>query len=128
MAAALARPEAAVPELTVFDIAAMTRSYYDPIILSSFLRWLKPHEAFWGWTATEASTTALHIIERAEGRHRKLLVPEMLLAAAHGKLTFDARNVVTKVAEELRKDAEFAAERPAMGVGLRLAAKVDESR
>jgi hypothetical protein len=127
MAAALARPEAEVPELRVFDLAAMTRSYYDPIILSCFLRWLRPHEAFWGWNATEASTTAMHIIERAEGKHRKLLVPEMLLAAAHGKLTADARDVVTGVAKELRGEDEFVAERAAIGVGLRLAAKVDET-
>jgi hypothetical protein len=126
MAAALAHPEAAVPELRVFDIAAMTRSYYDPIILSCFLRWVRPHEAFWGWTAAEAETTALHIIDRAEGKHRKLLVPEMLLAAAQGKLTADARKVVTKVAEQLRSEAEFASERAAIGVGLRLAASVDE--
>jgi hypothetical protein len=128
MAAALAQPEAEVPELRVFDIAAMTRSYYDPIILSCFLRWLRPHEAFWGWNATEAKTTALHMIERAEGKHRKLLVPELLLAAAHGKLTTDARNVVTDVAEKLIDEDEFAAERAAIGVGLRLTATVEEDQ
>lgn len=128
MAAALARPEAEVPELRVFDIAAMTRSYYDPIILSCFLRWLRPHEAFWGWNATEASTSAMHIIERAEGKHRKLLVPEMLLAAAQGKLTSDARDVVIGVAEDLRNEHEFQPERAAIGVGLRLAATGDDKQ
>jgi hypothetical protein len=128
MAAALARPEGEVPELRVFDIAAMTRSYYDPIILSCFLRWLRPHEAFWGWNATEAKTTALHMIERAEGKHRKLLVPELLLAAAHGKLTTDARTVVTDVAEKLIEEDEFAEERAAIGVGLRLAETVEKNQ
>jgi hypothetical protein len=126
MAAAMARPESSVPELRVFDIAAMTRSYYDPIIISCFLRWLRPHEAFWGWTEAEAETTAMHIIDRAEGKHRKLLVPEMLLAAAHGKLPYDARKVVTGVAEQLKGDDEFLSERAALGVGLRLAARVEE--
>jgi hypothetical protein len=120
MAAALARPEMSVPELRVFDIAALTRSYYDPIILSCFFRWLRPHEAFWGWTAAEATATAMHIIDRAEGKHRKLLIPEMLLAAAQGKLTAEAAGVVTGVALQLLTNGAFADEHAAIRVGLML--------
>lgn len=120
MAAALAKPGATVPELHVFEIAAMVRSYYDPIILSCFFRWMRPHETFWGWTAAQAATTALHIIDRADGKHRKLLVPEMLLATAQGKLTAEAANVVKEVAETMAAAEEFAQVRAALEVGLAL--------
>jgi hypothetical protein len=120
MAAALGKEAGSVPELRVFEIAALSRSYYDPIILSCFFRWMRPHETFWGWTGSEAATTALHILERAEGKHRKLLVPEMLLASAQGKLTAEAVDVVVQVATSLLKDDSFAQERPALHVGLQL--------
>jgi hypothetical protein len=120
MAAALAKPGATVPELHVFEVAAMARSYYDPIILSCFLRWLRPHETFWGWSATQAKTTALHIIDRAEGKHQKLLVPEMLLATAQGKLTAEAAEVIADVAQDLVDKDGFEDVRPALQTGLAL--------
>ncbi len=120
MTAALGRRPPGVPELRVFEIAALSRSYYDPIILSCFFRWMRPHETFWGWTAAEATTTMMHILDRAEGKHRKLLVPEMLLAAAQGKLTAEAVIVVTEVASTLLRDDGFADVWPALRVGLQL--------
>ena len=102
MGAALVDPGRTTPEFRVFEMAAMARSYYDPIILGCFLRWIRPHEVFWGWTAREAATTAHHMLDRAEPAHRHILVPEMLLAAAHGKLTRDAALVTVASAAELR--------------------------
>ena len=98
----------------------MVRSYYDPIIMSCFLRWMRPHETFWGWTGTQARTTALHILDRAEGKHRKLLVPEMLLATAQGKLTAEAADVVVEVARDVLDRPEFEDVRPALTAGLML--------
>ena len=57
MSAALGIPERMNPELRVFEVAAIARSYYDPLILGCMLRWMRPHEAFWGWTASEAEAT-----------------------------------------------------------------------
>lgn len=119
MAAAIFAPGASIPELRVFEIPAIARSYYDPLILGSILRWMRPHEAFWGWTATEASTTALHIVDRADIDDRHILVPEMLLAAAQGKLTLEAAKVVVGVARQLLETAPTYV-RAALDLGLTL--------
>ena len=120
MAAQLAQDKTGVPELRVFEIASMTRSYYDPIILCCFMRWLRPHEAFWGWTGVEAETTAMHIVRRAEGRHRQLIVPEMLLAAGQGKLTAEAARVIRDAAAQMLEDEQFAPVHAALTAGLAL--------
>jgi hypothetical protein len=95
-----------LPELRVFEVAAMARSYYDPMILGCFLRWMRPHETFWGWTGAEATTTALHILERGEHAQRHILVPEMLLAAAQGKLTREAATEAVGVARQLVEEKD----------------------
>lgn len=121
MAAALFQSGRTIPELRVFEVAAVARSYYDPLILASFLRWIRPHEAFWGWTATEASTTALHILDRAAISDRHILVPEMLLAAAQGKMTVEAAGVAVEVAKRLREDEDVPDPvRAALDIGLHL--------
>jgi len=83
----------ASPELRVFDVAAMARSYYDPLIICSFLRWLEPHDIWWGWREDEATATVQHLIDREEDQ-RSMLVLELLLAAAEGKLTRAALEAV----------------------------------
>lgn len=125
MGAALAEPARSVPEFRVFEIAAMARSYYDPIILGCFLRWLRPHEVFWGWTGAEAETTALHIIDRAVDAHRSIILPEMLLAMAQGKLTAEAAKVTEEAARGFATDELPPAVQGALEVGLRLAADSD---
>ena len=121
MAAALGTPDLITPEVRVFEMAAIARSYYDPLILGSMLRWLRPHEIFWGWTGAEAKTTALHIVARAEGLGRQILVPEMLLAAAQGKLTREVASVAVAAASTLVDDPETPEEvRASAEVGLLL--------
>jgi hypothetical protein len=126
MAAALVDPRTAIPEFRVFEMAAMARSYYDPLILGCFLRWLRPYEVFWGWTATEAKTTALHMLDRAVGGHKQILVPEMLLAAAQGKLTREAAIVAAEAARELLDEEIPADVRAATEVGRRLLGNVEK--
>jgi hypothetical protein len=85
-----ARKEArarATPERRVFELSAIVRSYYDPLILSAILRWLRPHEAFWGYQLYEAETTVMEMLGRAPAEDRRVLIPELLLAAAQGKVT-----------------------------------------
>jgi hypothetical protein len=94
------------PDFRVFEMAALSRSYYDPLILGCMLRWMRPHEVFWGWTSAEAKTTALHILDRAESLGEEVLVPEMLLAAGQGKLTREAAEVTTGVAQRMLGDRE----------------------
>lgn len=118
MAAGLGRLGNVLPELRVFDLPAMMRSYYDPIILSCFLRWMRPHEAFWGWTSVEAQTTVHHAMHRAEGAHRTVIVPELLLAAAHGKLTLEAATVAASEARLMLEDSDLSAVHACLEVGL----------
>lgn len=76
----------AAPEQRVFDIRAIARSYYDPLILAAMLRWLKPREAWWGVELREAETTIGEVLARATLDQQRILVPEFLLAAAEGKV------------------------------------------
>jgi len=126
MAAALGAPGKMTPELRVFEMAAIARSYYDPLILGSMLRWMRPHETFWGWTAQEAQTTALHILDRAESFGRSILIPEMLLATAQGKVTREAARVAVKAATSLLEDRETSDElKGILELGLHLAHDFD---
>lgn len=106
MAASLKDGNAGVPVLRVFDVSAVTRSYFDPMIICCFLRWLRPHECFWGWTPIDSRATARYIINRADQAQRRFLIPEMLLAAAQGKLTAEAAKEVRQEAERMRLDKE----------------------
>lgn len=78
------------PERRVFDLSSIVRSYYDPLILAAVLRWVQAHEAWWGWhrkDAEEVVSGMLHRSTRAgEEHHVSVLVSELLLAAAQGKL------------------------------------------
>jgi hypothetical protein len=100
-AARRARRERAAPELRVFDVAAVARSYYDPLILASFLRWMRPHETWWGWAPADGEATVKHMIERSPAKCRWILVPELLLASAQGKVTRAAADVVSAAARLL---------------------------
>lgn len=127
MSAALGVPERMNPELHVFEVAAIARSYYDPLILGCMLRWMRPHEAFWGWTAAEAEATALHMLDRAESLGQDILVPEMLLAAAQGKLTKEAAKVAVRVAEGLVDEGSVSVDIAAiLEVGLLLVRDAEE--
>lgn len=104
MSAALAPSDRMTPALRVFEVAAIARSYYDPLILGCMFRWMRPHEVFWGWTATEAKATAHHLLDRAEGLGRDILLPEMLVASAEGKLTKEAAEVTLTIAKGVAQD------------------------
>lgn len=121
MSAALSKPRQMSPDFKVFEVAAIARSYYDPLILGCMLRWMRPHEIFWGWSGEEAKTTALHILDRAENLGQEVLVPEMLLAAGQGKLTQEAAKVAVETAERMRGETSTKAELKAiLEVGLAL--------
>jgi hypothetical protein len=78
----------ATPARRVFEMPAIARSYYDPLILSAVLRWLQPHEAWWGFEPRAEAQAVHELIARAQAAsgHLRILLPELLLAAAQGKL------------------------------------------
>jgi hypothetical protein len=77
---------AIVPVRRVFEMPAILRSYYDPMILAAVLRWLHPHEAWWGVELDDEGVAIRALLTRATQAHRLILVPELLLAGAQGKL------------------------------------------
>ena len=95
--------EQAAPEFRVFEMAAMVRSYYDPLILAAFLRWMQPHEVWWGWQGAEARTTMQHMLGRSQPEQLWILVPELLLAAAQGKLIKPGVDVLKAYVETLKR-------------------------
>jgi hypothetical protein len=113
------------PEQRVFDMSAMLRSYYDPLIVAAFLRWLAPHEVWWGWQTRDAEQTVTALLNRAS--HDKsdelcVLVPELLLAGAQGKLAEPAERVVVDHAKRIDWEA-YAKAQGAAELGLYLMSK-----
>jgi hypothetical protein len=121
MARARADFDRATPQPRVFDLAGMLRSYYDPLIIASFFRWLGPYEAWWGWKAEDARRTIDGIFGRVGDDRGALsvIVPELLLARAQGKVHDAAAEVILAEADRLTAwaDEELAA---AVAIGLDL--------
>lgn len=110
VASALARArvehdQRAAPEFRVFELAGITRSYYDPLILSAILRWLLPHESWWGWRAEDAHRIIAELISRAYPDDRQILIPELLLAQAQGKVHDAAIEIIATAAEQAPESA-----------------------
>jgi hypothetical protein len=74
------------PILQQFEMPAILRSYFDPPIVAAVLRWLEPHEAWWGVRSEDAAHVLAEALARADDTDRKLLLPEFLLSAALGKV------------------------------------------
>ena len=100
-----------------FDMARMFSSYYDCLILCSFLRWLRRGEQWWGSdkTATDAFSNALSRMDSSDGelsRYQGILIAEGLLAAAQGKMSLvlaehlwsKASLAITRLADDLGDD------------------------
>lgn len=85
-------PDSSAPERRVFELPAMLKSYYDPLILASMLRWLKPHEIWWGWEEADADRVVDDVLNRASAMpgatnsYLDVLLPEMMLATLQGKI------------------------------------------
>lgn len=80
-----AHPKSA-PSWQQFEMPAILRSYFDPPIIAAILRWLRPHEAWWGSRGEDSANVLAEVLARATDEDRKLLLPELLLAAALGKV------------------------------------------
>lgn len=99
--------DASPPERLVFEVGSIIRSYYDPLILVSMLRWLRPSECWWG--PQPGDSIAGQLLERAKESSdptaHPLLASELLLAAALGKVPDTAaRNVILARAATLEND------------------------
>ena len=73
------------PEWVQFDLPNAFRSYFDGLIHVAILRWVTPQRGWWGYDENEC----VALIGELQGRFPedwKLLLPELLLAAAQGKV------------------------------------------
>jgi hypothetical protein len=91
------------PRRRLFEMPAISRSYYDALILASILRWLEPHECWWGDSPREAINAVEELLARTTNSgDRRILVPELLLGASQGKLSGEAaRALLDGVSAEL---------------------------
>lgn len=132
------QPEAA-PRWVMFDLGRLVRSYFDAVIICSVLRWLRPGELWWGGVSDDTdsvrdSVSFLldQVIYDSEDRNsdqdgieeQVLLVPELLLACAQGKIPATAHDLVCDKAVEIMdgwpNDESFELARGAVRLGLTL--------
>ena len=82
----------------VFEMPAVTRSYYDAILVACVLRWLEPAEAWWG-RGNQPEQTITELVGRTtDPSELRLLLPELLLAASQGKTPHGAAQVIVDLA------------------------------
>jgi hypothetical protein len=115
------RIEASKNELRrVFHLPVMLRSYYDAHILAAFLRWLRPHERWWGDDPDDGAVVVSEVVQRSDvPEQRRVLLAELLLAAGQGKLAPSAATEARKLAEnELEMVREDDYQRGALELGI----------
>ena len=123
-----ARP-AAAPRWVMFELGRIVRSYFDALILISMIRWMRPGELWW---ATERDSpesvrdSVAYLLDQAcdHPSEQILLVPELLLAAAQGKVPRFAHGILRTKAQEISDgwpvDEKYGTARGAVAAGLAL--------
>ena len=119
------RPSAA-PRWVLFDMGRIVRSYFDAVITCSIIRWLQPGELWWGTESDDPDSVrdsvAFLLDQAADHGEQVLLVPELLLAAAQGKVPRLAHRIVQERAQAIGaawpNDPSFDLARGAVEVGL----------
>lgn len=96
------------PYRMLFEMPAIARSYYDPVIFACMLRWLQTPEIWWGDLRADAENVLGEVISRAVPAQRPLLVGELLLASAQGKIPRRGLDCVLAQAEALGDITEAA--------------------
>ena len=79
----------AAPRWVMFDMGRIVRSYFDAVIICSMMRWMLPGELWWAERdePDEICASVQFLLDQAADlREQVLLVPELLLACAQGKV------------------------------------------
>jgi hypothetical protein len=123
LASRLAHVERSAPSRNArFEMPALVRSYYDPLIIGSMIRWLRPHEIYWGDDPQAAERVIAELLARAEHTDPKwevVLLSELGLAVALGKVPSPGAVFVHERAASLIDSVEPEA-RAALGVAIAL--------
>ena len=119
----------AAPRWVMFDMGRIVRSYFDAVIICSMIRWMLPGELWWAERDEKEEVRAsvqFLLNQAADYGEQVLLVPELLLACAQGKIPQHAHKDVRDRAEQLLQewptDERFDLARGALEVGLKLTA------
>ena len=76
------------PEWTQFDLPNAMRSYFDGLLHAAIVRWVTPERAWWGSDDNECVALFGELKGRSD-EDWQFLLPELLLAAAQGKVPDD---------------------------------------
>lgn len=109
-----------LPHRRSFELPAVFRSFYDPLIVCSVLRWIRPYEAWWGHSPNAAESVAFDLLERArdDAAVQSMIAAELLVASALGKLPATAAKAAVEERAKRLLDAEPA--RAFLEIALRL--------
>lgn len=102
--ARLERRKAGGPPWLRFDLTKTNFTYFEAIIIASILRWLRPSEGQWDSESKDVGDLIREMWHRAatEGSAaQQLLIGELLLAAASGKVPREAFALLKQLAEEI---------------------------
>ena len=117
----------AAPRWVMFDMGRIVRSYFDAVITCSVIRWLLPGELWWAERdePEEIDASVRFLLDQAgDPSEQVLLVPELLLACAQGKVPKRAHEIVRERGKDLQRDwpsdERFNMARGAVEIGLRL--------
>lgn len=102
-----------------FDVPKIFRSYFDGLIHVSALRWMQPREAWWGPTDEDQKLLVVEAENQAPGDW-PLVLPELLLAGALGKLPEVMYEELVPAAELALKSGMEAATKDWVRLGLHL--------
>jgi hypothetical protein len=97
------------PDWVQFDLPNALRSYFDGLIHASILRWLTPERAWWGASRNDSVALIGDLQSRFE-EDWKLLLPELLLAAAQGKVPDEGFDLLMDEGEGVLRNGDWPAD------------------
>ncbi len=98
-----------IPEWRQFEIPAVFGSYFDFMIVCSILRWLEKEECWWGREITRSDDVIQNLLKQYTNEaERAVVLGELLLAAAMGKVPRKAIEVIVDGSKGLIGEAEAA--------------------
>lgn len=110
------------PTWEQFNLQRAFKSYFDGLILACILRWTHAREAFWGEHADSCQALLEETSERFRLQDWEILLPELLLAAAQGKVPRSAHTWLMAAAEDMKVgSAELT---PWLDLGIQLMQRV----
>lgn len=85
------------PTWLQFEMPAILDLYFDPLLVCSIFRWIRPAECWWGRDAVDAPPVIQRFLSTYKEPHeQRIIAAELLLASAQGKVP---RSAVPKLEE-----------------------------